>query len=206
MTENYRILIAEDQEIVATGVKAILDNYKNSTVVGVVNDGQKVLEVLKEIEVDLILMDINMPNMNGIQCTEKVKELHPNVKVVILTMYNRKRFIQELIQVGADGCVLKSNSGLELITAIDRVRENKTYFDQVNDFVDAVKEMSAFQLSDREIEIIVLITEGYTSREIGDRLFISEHTVKTHRKNIFRKVNVRDSDELVQFAMNNNLI
>lgn len=166
----------------------------------------QVLEFLENEAVDLVVMDINMPEMDGIQCTKRIKEKYPNTKVIILTMYNRKRFISELISFGADGCVLKNNSGKELINAIQRALDGKTYFDNVNYFIDHSEQKSEYQLSDREIEIIGLISENYTSKQISDQLFISEHTVKTHRKNIFRKAKVSNSDELVQFAMNQKLI
>lgn len=205
-TNKTTILIADDHQIVAGGIEAILNTSEVLKVVGAVDNGQKVLDTLATSPVDLVLMDINMPVMNGIDCTRKIKAQYPKVKVIILTMYNRKQFIRELFEVGADGCVLKSNSGKELLTAIERVVSGKTYFDQLNDFIDAPKEFKEFRLSEREIEIIELIAEGATSREIANRLFISEHTVKTHRKNIFQKTNVSDSDQLIQWAMNNQLI
>lgn len=200
------ILIADDHSIVAGGIAAILNTADHLNVIGIVDNGQKVLEKLAETPVDLVLLDINMPVMNGIDCTKQIKARYPGTKVIIITMYNRKQFIRELFEVGADGCILKSNSGKELLTAIERVISGKTYFDQLNDFIDAPKEFKEFRLSEREIEIIDLIAEGFTSKEIATRLFISEHTVKTHRKNIFQKTNVSDSDELIKWAMNNKLI
>ncbi len=205
MSKSLKILIADDHAIVATGVKAILDTTEHN-VLDVVSNGQEVLDVIEFTAVDLILMDINMPIMNGIECTRKVKKINPEIKVIILTMYNQKQFIRELLEVGADGCVLKSNTGKELITAIDRVSSGKTYFDHINEFIDPVRELKEYKLSEREIEVILQISEGYTSREIADRLFISEHTVKTHRKNIFRKLELKGTSQLIQFAMNNGLI
>lgn len=206
MDKKINILIAEDHLIVAAGLKAILDTHANYQVVGIVENGEMVLQTIQEKSVDLILMDINMPKMNGIACTKKVKELFPKIKVIILTMYNRKQFIQELLMVGADGCVLKSNTGKELVSAIERVRAGNTYFDHLNEFVDPVKLFADRQLSEREIEVITFIAEGLTSKEIAERMFISEHTVKTHRKNIFKKLNVKDTNDLIRFAMNEGLI
>lgn len=206
MNRKMKILIADDHRMVATGVEAILLSNDSFEISGIVENGLQVLDFLEKNAVDLVVMDINMPEMDGIQCTKRIKEKYPNTKVIILTMYNRKRFISELIGVGADGCVLKNNSGKELITAIQRALDGKPYFDHVNDFIDHSEQKSEYQLSDREIEIIALISENYTSKEISDQLFISEHTVKTHRKNIFRKAKVSNSDELVQFAMNQKLI
>jgi DNA-binding NarL/FixJ family response regulator len=205
MNKQLRILIADDHAIVAAGVKSILDS-EEFEVLEIVGNGQEVLEVVDKTPVDIVLMDINMPVMNGIVCTRKLKETHPHIKVIILTMYNQKHFILELLQVGADGCVLKSNTGKELITAIERVQSGKTYFDHLHEFIDPVKELKEFKLSEREIQVIMYVSEGLTSKEIADRLFISEHTVKTHRKNIFRKLEVKDTSELIQFAMNNGLL
>lgn len=200
-----KVLIADDHAIVATGVKAILDNKEFISVVGIVENGIHVLEFLEKEKVDIILMDINMPEMNGVVCTKKVKERYPEIKVIVLTMYKRKQFIRELIEVGADGCILKSNSGKELMNAIDRVQNGSSYFDQMGQFVDAVQQLKEYQLSEREIEVIELIAEGHTSKEISERLFISEHTVKTHRKNIFRKLNIKEVAELIQFAMDQGI-
>lgn len=206
MTEKTKILIADDHSIVATGVKAIFETKDDFVVVGVVGNGVEVLEFLKSKTVDIVIMDINMPEMNGIVCTRRLKEKYPQVKVIILTMYNRKQFIRELWDVGADGCVLKSNTGKDLITAIERVLSGQTYFDRMNDFIDSKKEQNNYKLSEREIEVISLVAEGLTSKEIAQRLFISEHTVKTHRKNIFRKLQVKDTDELIQFALNEGIL
>lgn len=206
MENNLNILIADDHLIVAGGVKAILDSTEHVTVVGTVENGKQVLDYVNKNPVDVVLMDINMPIMNGVDCTQTLKKQHPNTKVIALTMYNRKQFIRELIEAGADGCILKSNSGKELLEAIDRVQSGKTYFDQLNEFIDAPETFKAYKLSEREIEIIEFISEGFTSKEIAERLFISEHTVKTHRKNIFRKTKVTNADQLIKWAMNERLL
>lgn len=200
------VLIADDHAIVAGGIQAILKTNDQLLVRGVVENGEEVMNFMEKEPVDVILMDINMPKMNGIDCTRKVKEIYPNTKVIILTMYNRKAFIRDLIDAGADGCILKSNTGKELLVALDRVTNGMNYFDHIGEFVDHTKTLSQYQLSEREIEIIVQISEGLTSNEIAERLFISPHTVKTHRKNIFRKLKVTGTDELVQFAMNEGII
>lgn len=206
MTDKINILIADDHTIVATGIQEILKTNPRLAVHKPVENGKEVLSSLLVQPADLILMDINMPEMNGIDCTRKVKELYPHIKVIVLTMYNRKQFIRELIDIGADGCVLKNNTGKELLTAIDRVLDGKSYFDHVSEFVDHAQELQQYKLSEREIEIIIHITEGLTSSEIASRLFISEHTIKTHRKNIFRKLEIKDADQLVRFAINEGIV
>lgn len=206
MNNEIKILIADDHQMVALGIKAILDPKENYNVVHIAENGQEVLDFAVQNKVDIVLMDINMPIMNGIECTKKLKEKYPLIKVIVLTMYNRKQFLKELFSAGADGCLLKSNSGKELLTAIERVVSGKTYFDEINQFIDAPQAFKQFKLSEREIEIVELIAEGFTSKEIAERLFISEHTVKTHRKNIFKKLDVKDSDQLIEWAMNNKLL
>lgn len=203
---KIKILIADDHAIVAAGVQEILKTNPFFEILQPAENGKQVLEKLKNTSADLILMDINMPEMNGIDCTRQVKRLYPGIKVIILTMYNRKQFIRELIEIGADGCILKNNTGKELLTAIDRVLAGNSYFDHVNEFVDHSVELRQYKLSEREIEIIIYITEGLASSEIANRLFVSEHTIKTHRKNIFRKLSVKDSDQLVRFAINEGIV
>jgi DNA-binding NarL/FixJ family response regulator len=206
MTSKMRILIADDHVMVAAGIQAILKLEPAFEVLKPVENGREVLKWLETDTADLILMDINMPEMNGIDCTRKVKALYPGIKVIVLTMYNRRQFIRELIDIGADGCVLKNNTGRELLTAIERVIAGKTYFDDLHGFVDHAAELQQYKLSEREIEVIIYITENLSSSEIAQRMFISEHTVKTHRKNIFRKLNIRDADELVRFAINEGIV
>jgi DNA-binding NarL/FixJ family response regulator len=206
MTDKMRILIADDHAMVAAGIQAILKLEPAFEVLKPVENGREVLKRLETEPADLILMDINMPEMNGIDCTRRVKELYPCIKVIMLTMYNRKQFIRELIEIRADGCVLKNNTGKELLTAIERVSSGKTYFDHLHEFVDHAAELQQYKLSEREIEVIIYITENLSSSEIAHRMFISEHTVKTHRKNIFRKLNIKDADELVRFAINEGIV
>lgn len=205
-TRKTTILIAEDHQMVALGIKAILATSNSLSVAGIVCNGQELLETIATTSVDLVLMDINMPVMNGIECTKRLKTVSPETKVIFLTMYNHKHFIRDIFEAGADGCILKSNSAIELISAIERVISGKTYFDHINEFMDTHKELKEFKLSEREIDIIVMIAEGATSKEISNRLYISEHTVKTHRKNIFQKTQVGNADQLIQWAMNNRLI
>lgn len=201
-----KVLLADDHQIVLDGLKLILEADERLRVVGEVENGVQVLEFLEKNYVDIAVLDINMPEMDGIRCSRKIKEQFPNVKIIILTMYAQKSFIQEIVQIGIDGCLLKNNTGKELAQAIHRVYDGKSYYDQIQSFSTETEEIRQHKLSDREIDIIRALSEGLSSRLIADKLYISEHTVKTHRKNILKKLDIHNSAELVQYAINHGII
>ena len=164
------------------------------------------LDFLEKHKVDIVVLDINMPVMDGITCAKRIKDKYKNVKVIILTMYTQKSFIEEIIKIGIDGCLLKNNTGEELIEAIDRVHSGKSYYDQIQSFYSKEEEVKKYKLSEREIEIIRALSNGRTSTQIAEDLFISPHTVKTHRKNILKKLNLHNSTDLMKYALNNGII
>ena len=123
-----------------------------------------------------------------------------------VTMYPQNSFIEEIVKIGVDGCLLKNNTGTELIDAIHRVMSGRQYYDRLSQFNSDENEVAQFKLSVREIDIIKQLSLGLTSQEIADKLFISEHTVKTHRKNILKKLDLKNSSQLIQFATSNQLI
>jgi DNA-binding NarL/FixJ family response regulator len=199
------VLLADDHRIVLEGIKAVLNDYPEINVIGAVENGEEVLAFLKQQHAQVVVLDINMPVMDGLTCARRLKNLYPNIKIIMLTMYAQKSFIEEIIKLGIDGCLLKSNTGKELGEAIQRVYTGKAYYDRIQNFTITEKE-TTHKLSEREIEIIKLLAQGLTSFEIAEKLFIAEHTVKTHRKNILRKINAHSTNELVQFALNAKLI
>lgn len=203
MNETTSIYIADDHPIVVDGLKEILKARPSIVVEGVAHDGVQLIELIKQKSVDLVVLDINMPKLNGIQCARWIKEHCENVKIIILTMYPEKTYIDQLLKAGADGCLLKSRGSSDLLEAIDRVLIGKSYFDWITHFKES--NTHDYKLSDREIEIIKLIVNGKSSSEIAEDLFLSEETVKTHRKNIFKKLQVHHVTELMTFAMNNGL-
>lgn len=201
------ILLADDHKIVIEGLKAVLDGQNEIKICGEASNGKEVLELLKnDNSIDVAILDINMPEMDGLTCARHIKINFPKVKVIILTMYSQKSFIDEIIKIGVDGCLLKNNTGKELKEAIDRVMEGRSYYDLINDFISEDNEIAQFKLGEREIEIIKLLSKGFTSNEIAEKLFISEHTVKTHRKNILRKTDLKNTSQLMQFAINNKIL
>jgi DNA-binding NarL/FixJ family response regulator len=203
--KELKIYIADDHPIVVDGIKEILRSRVNWTVNGIAYNGQELVDLIKKEIPDVAIIDINMPIMNGIQCTEWIKKNHPSIKVIILTMYPEKTFVNQLLKVSADGCLLKSRGTIDLINAIERVSSGKSYFDWISDF-EREQDGKAYRLSEREIQIIRLIIDGKGNREIAQAIFISEDTVKTHRKNIFKKLQVHNASELMTFVMNNGVI
>ncbi len=203
---HINILIADDHQIVIEGLKMILEAYEELHVVAEVNNGVQVLSYLESNPVDIVILDINMPEMDGIQCAKKIKKNYPEIKVIILTMYAQKSFVEEILKIGIDGCLLKNNTGKELAEAIKRVHSGSSYFDQIQNFNDNDQKHREYKISDREIEIIRKLAEGMTSSQISATLFISEHTVKTHRKNILRKLDLHSSSELIKYALNQGII
>uniref|UniRef100_UPI00404AA160 response regulator transcription factor n=1 Tax=Fulvivirga sp. TaxID=1931237 RepID=UPI00404AA160 len=202
-----KIILADDHAIVIDGLKAIIKSESDIVAIGEASDGVKVLELIAVGEMpDVVILDINMPNMDGLTCARAIKREYPKIKIIVLTMYSQKSFIDEILHIGIDGCLLKNNSGEELVSAIRRVASGNSYFDQIKTFIVETEEISGFKLSSREIEIIKLIIKGFTSNEIAEKLFIAESTVKTHRKNILGKTNLHNGTQLTQFAIENKIV
>ena len=199
------IYIADDHGIVVDGLKEILKAVPQYIVGGTANNGEELIGLVTNYPPDLVILDINMPKMNGIQCTDWIKKFFPKTKVIILTMFPERTYIDQLIKVGADGCLLKSRGSQDLLEAIDRVVSNKSYFDSIKDFVEKDNH-KVYNLSERELEIIKLIVYGSTTIEIANQLYLSEHTIKTHRKNIFRKLSISSISQLATFSINNGLL
>ncbi len=203
---DIKIILADDHKIVLDGINMILSSNDEFNVIGEFENGQEVLDFLNNNAVDVVVMDINMPLMDGITCSRHIKEKHPETKVIILTMYPQKSFIEEIIKIGIDGCLLKNNTGKELSDAIIRVTSGKSYYDQIQTFDSNEDKVKKYKLSEREIEIIQSLAEGLSSADIADKYFISLHTVKTHRKNILKKLNLHATPELIQYAINQGII
>jgi len=200
MSKPYKLLLADDHNIILDGLEFLLSSDPDLKVVGKAENGVEVLKFLENQYADLVVMDINMPEMDGITCAKQLKKNHPSVKIIILTQYAQSTFISEVAQL-VDGCLLKSNTGPQLTKAVHKVMGDERYFD---DFPD--DETSSDVLGDREVEVLRLISEGLTSSEIADKLFISVHTVKTHRKNILRKSGQSGTPGLIAWAMNEGII
>lgn len=207
-----KIIIADDHQLFIDGVKSLIESMDNMQIVAEVGNGLELLSTLTKTPCDIILMDINMPEMDGIQATKKVLEAYPNIKVLMLTMFSTKEYIEKLLRAGAHGYLLKNTNKVELEEAIHTIISNKPYFskevtERIMESLQKKKKLEKnsllVELTEREIEVLKLIAQELTTGEIAEKLFISHHTVETHRKNLISKLNVRNIAGLVKYAVQN---
>ena len=204
------ILIADDHQMFREGMVSLVNNIEGFQIVGEASTGQESLDLVAEFEVDIILMDYNMPNLTGLEALIKLRKQGNNVKVIMLTMHNKREIIQEVLKAGADGYLLKDSSREQLIEAIKEVNKGESYFvdDVKNSLIDSYRtpfEDKVVRLTPREKDILKLIVEELTTHEIAEKLFISTNTVETHRKNLMSKTGAKNGVGLVKFALNNGL-
>lgn len=209
-----KLLIADDHPLMANGIKSLFIDEDGLEVIATVSNGIEVLEVLKTIHIDVLLLDIDMPEMNGIDCAKIVAKDYSNVKIAILTMHEEKSLIKNLVEIGVSAYMLKTIPKNELLNAIDIIYNGGQYFnaDITNVLLNEKEKSNQNQnplidtLTKRESEIIKLIAQGNTNSQIGDQLFISPKTADVHRTNIMRKLDVHNVAGLVRFAFQNGLI
>jgi DNA-binding NarL/FixJ family response regulator len=206
------VLIADDHQILIDGIKATLQDVPDINIVAEAKDGFQVLKKLKEQPgINVILMDINMPKMDGLECTREVHHKFPGVKVIALSQFSEKRFVKRMIKNGAFGYILKDSEKDILEKAIKTVNAGEKYFCDRLSFRLASQELkmedtkSLFpKLSEREKEILKLICQEYSSHEIAEKLYISFHTVESHRANLMSKAGVKNTAGLVKWAVEND--
>ncbi|MDB4655968.1 response regulator transcription factor [Flavobacteriales bacterium] len=207
--KDIRILLVDDHQIVLDGVKALLDDLDGFDCVATANDGQKALGLLKVFDIDVILMDIDMPVMNGMEATKAVKRDFPNVKVISLTQHSERGMVKQLLACGSDGYLLKNIDQDELAMAIRKVNGGQNYFSSevtmslAGKAVEKSSTGADVEITEREIEILTLIAEGFSSKQIGEKLFISSRTVDTHRTNLMNKLDIHNIAGLIRFALKN---
>jgi len=209
-----RVLIVDDHEIVRDGIISLLNEENKYEIAGQVCNGLEALELLGKEKVDLVIMDINMPEMNGIQCTRKINKLYPNVKVLVLTMHNEELYLETMLEAGAHGYILKSFGKEELLQAIERVIAGHFYFSgeitlsilkRLTKTEKKKQQKLEIILTKRESEILKLIVKEHTNSEIADLLNISTRTVDAHRRNLLEKIGARNTAGLVKFAVERKL-
>jgi DNA-binding NarL/FixJ family response regulator len=212
---KIKIVIADDHKMMIDGLLSMLSVEKNVEIIGVANNGIEVLKIIETKKVDLVLTDINMPFMNGIELTKTLKQQYPEIKILALSMFGDIEHIQDMLNAGISGYVLKNTGNKELVEAINSIANGGTYYDN-----DVAAEMmrsltqnnqkkvtiEKVNLTEREIEIIKLIAKEMNNAAIGDALFISERTVESHRKNIYRKTSTTNIVGLLKFAFANGLV
>jgi DNA-binding NarL/FixJ family response regulator len=215
MIKEIRILIADDHQIVSDGLKNILKDIEGLRVVASASNGEEAVEICKTLTIDIVLMDIDMPKLTGIEATKLIKAQFNHIKILVLSMHNEKGVIQNAVDAGADGYLLKNTNQNELINAIKKICEGEKFFSSdvtmtllskggVSDSNEDKELVES--LTEREIEILKLISEGLSNKEIGDKLFISHRTVDTHRTNLMKKLNVHNIEDLIRFALKNKLV
>jgi two-component system nitrate/nitrite response regulator NarL len=211
---KIKIFILDDHQMLIDGLKALLSNEAQFEILGTYTSAPKALEAIPEKMPHIILSDINMPEMDGIQFTREVKKNYPKINVLALSMHGEKSTISEILDAGASGYILKNTGREELINALQKIAEGGMFFsDEISaEMMKALsergqkKEEEKIHLTEREKEIIQLIAKEYSNAQIGEKLFISERTVETHRKNIFRKANTKTVVGLIKFAIEHKLI
>ncbi|MFL5808416.1 MAG: response regulator, partial [Flavisolibacter sp.] len=205
-----RVFIVDDHPVVIEGIHALLQNEKDVEWVGQAMNAQSCLGFFVNNTADVVLMDINLPDMSGVDLCGVMKEKYPGVLVLGLSTFNQGIYIKKMMENGASGYILKNASKEELIRAIHAVRDGCIYFSgEVGDTLKAYQRSSMAVvpvLSRRESEILALIAEGYTNPEMADKLYVSPFTIDSHRKNLLAKLNVKNTASLVKFAMDHHLI
>lgn len=212
---SIKILIVDDHSLMRQGLKQILEIEEDLEVVGLAVDGEEAIAKCMELKPDIVLMDINMSNMNGIQALRRIKDMGLDTKVIMLTIHDDREYLFETINIGAEGYVLKDAESSSLIKAIRDVYSGETYIHPslASEFVKEYKKRGKISLKDnskdkltrREYEVITLIAEGLNNKEIAERLFISEKTVKNHVSNIFKKIGVNDRTQAAIYAFKHNI-
>jgi two-component system, NarL family, response regulator DegU len=210
---QIKILIADDHSLIREGLKRIIGFEENLTVIGEAENGERVMLPIKQNKPDVMLLDLNMPLMSGIEVLRRVKEQNNDIKVIMLTVENDSRIIHEAIDIGADGYMLKDSAGAEIVSAIRTVYKGEKYIDKslvsllFSDIRNKSKKASNVLdiLSKRELEVLMKISEGFSNKEIGEQLYLSEKTVKNYATSVFRKLEVNDRVQATITAIQNNI-
>ena len=199
-----RLAIAEDHQSLIDGIKLLLEYEEDISIVGAANDGEALLDIIDKKRPTLVLTDIRMPKLDGIELTKRLKKSHPEIKVLAFSMFDQTDAIQQMLDAGATGYILKNSPLNEVLNAIRTVAKGDTYFDaniNTNALASTDTKKKKGLLTKRQIEILELIALGKTSREIADELFIGVHTVDTHRKNMARILGLSGKGELMRYAL-----
>jgi DNA-binding NarL/FixJ family response regulator len=209
----YRIVLADDHVMFRRGVKKIIQEIDELEVIGEAGDGLQLLEIIKKSPPDMVVVDVSMPNLRGLEATREIKMSFPKIKVIILTMHRDKEYLYHALSAGAEGYLLKEDADAELFSAINTIRQGGTYISplmapQLTDIFlerqrgrEGQHKFPAEPLTTREREVIKLIAEGKSSKEIAGLLFISSRTVQHHRANIMKKLNFKKTADLVKYAI-----
>ncbi len=215
----YRVLVADDHPVVRRGLRAMLESQRGIEVCGEASDGLAAVDLVKKGKPDLLLLDLTMPEMNGLEVTTAVRECSPETEVLILSMHFSEEVAREVLRCGALGYMLKSDADAELLEAIDRVRRHQPFFTSklasamAQNFMDGTPEAGvdekgkpASPLTDREVQVVQLLAEGKSNKEVAGTLGVSTRTVESHRNHVMHKMNFGSFSELIRFAVRSSLV
>ena len=213
---TLRILVADDHEIVRRGICALIISRTGWEICGEASDGREAVEKVKRLRPDVTILDISMPSLNGLEATRQIMMNDPKHRVLILSVNGSQQLVEEVLQAGAKGYLLKSDAGKDIVEAIDALRQGKPYFNSrvgdivLNGYLQGKEAPPPFatpeKLTPREREVIQLIVEGQSTKEIANTLGVSVKTAETHRSHVMRKLRVHSVSELVLLAVRNNIV
>jgi DNA-binding NarL/FixJ family response regulator len=213
-----RILIADDHEVARHGIRALLESHPGWVVCGEAKDGRETVELAERLTPDLILLDIGMPNLNGLEATRQILATSPEAVILILTMHDTDHVVREVLRAGARGFLLKSDAGRDLVAAVEALQRQRTFFTTrvsqmvLDGYLDRAhrdsdtRDVSDDVLTSREREVIQLLAEGKTSKEVAVTLNLSVKTAETHRTNLMRKLNLHSVADLTRYAVRNGIV
>lgn len=215
MTSKIRILIADDHTLLRNGIRALLEDEQDITIVGEAEDGREAVRLAGQLKPNVILMDIAMPLLNGLEATRQIKREHPEISVLVLTMYDHEEYYRQMLEVGASGYIIKRAAASELVAAIRAVNNGEAVLSPaitrllLEDYLSRDARTAANEantLSSREREVLQLIAEGKTSREIAEILNLSIKTVQSHRTSLMQKLDLHDRGDLIKYAIQKKII
>jgi DNA-binding NarL/FixJ family response regulator len=210
-----RILIVDDHEVTRRGVRALLENHPGWEVCGEASDGREAVACAAQLKPDLVLLDIAMPNLNGIEATRRILSAAPQTRVLILTMHDAEELVRQVLVAGASGFLLKTDAGGDLVAAVEALQEGRTFFTErvehlvIDGYLHPSSEFaqpSGQALTPREREVLQLLAEGKTSKEVAILLALSIKTAETHRSNLMRKLNAHSVVDLTYYAVRNGIV
>jgi DNA-binding NarL/FixJ family response regulator len=202
----YKVLIVEDHPLMVEGLLHVIENSKNLSVAGVATSGEDCIRVLDQCRPDVILLDINLPGIRGTELCKIISAREDKPKIIALSNYNQRYYIDNMLNNGANGYLLKNSVPDEIINAIEKVMEGDTWFSEEIESMIKKNPENPLLLSGREIQVLKLIAGGYTNKEIADKLFISALTVDSHRKNLIQKMRVKNTAALIKAAGDEGII
>ena len=219
--KKIRIFLVDDHQIVRDGIKALLQDVPEMIISGEASNGKELHERIEESETDIILMDISLPDISGIELTKQIIKIHPEIKVLILSMYTQEDFILNAITAGAKGYLPKNTTRQELLKAILQIYEGEEYYSDtvskimLENFISNVRKPKEPEiirdrdddvLSSRERQILQMVEEGHSNQEIADKLFISIRTVESHKNHIMLKLGMKSTVDLIKYALRNKIV